>query len=54
MSPIFDKAGPVKGSSLLPIHGCRFIFNMMSDLKAGQFEDSRTSVPLAGRNARLL
>ncbi len=31
MSPIFDKAGPVKGSSLLPIHGYRFIFNMMSD-----------------------
>src|SRR5208282_5430611 len=35
---IFDKAGPVKGSSLLPIHGYRFIFNMMSDLRT----DGRT------------
>ena len=31
-SLIFDKAGPSKGSSTLPIHGYRFIFNMMSDL----------------------
>jgi len=34
----FDKAGTVKGSSLLPIHGYRLIFNMMSDLTT----DSRT------------
>jgi len=35
LSLIFDKAGPVKGSSLVPIHGYRFIFNMMSDLTTG-------------------
>ncbi len=34
----FDKAGTVKGSSLLPIHGYRFVFNMMSDLTT----DART------------
>jgi len=28
----FDKAGTVRGFSLLPIDGYRFIFNMMSDL----------------------
>jgi|SRR5208282_141527 len=38
LSLSFDKAGTVKGFSLLPIHGYRFIFNMMSDLTA----DGRT------------
>jgi len=29
---IFDRARPMKGSSILPIRGYRFIFNTMNDL----------------------
>ena len=44
---VFGKLGPIKDSSLLPIHGYRFIFNMMSDFKT----DGRTRVGGGGRKS---
>src|SRR5208282_5245092 len=53
LSLIFDKAGPVKGSSLLPIYCYRFIFNMMSDLTTdGRTRYRRDGGPRSNRPGR--